>query len=151
MPVDRSYVAQNTAQRERLRAFVTRATDADLAAPMPAGWTVAAVLAHLAFWDQRMVVLIERWEGAGVGAVPRTVSDADVDWINDAGKPQCLALPPRVAAQLAVATAEAADAKVAGLKDEFLAASAKAGNPINPLRAMHRKVHLDEIERALGR
>jgi len=79
MSVDRSYVAQNTAQRERLRAFVTRATDADLAAPMPAGWTVAAVLAHLAFWDQRMVVLIERWEGAGVGAVPRTVSDADVD------------------------------------------------------------------------
>jgi len=24
---------------------------------MPAGWTVAGVLAHLVFWDQRIVVL----------------------------------------------------------------------------------------------
>jgi len=149
MPADRSYVAQNTAQRDRLKAFVTRATDQDLKTAMPAGWTVAAVLAHLAFWDQRIVVLIDAWESAGAAAVPRAGSDADVDWINDAGKPQCLALQPRVAAQLAVAAAEAADGKLAGLKDEFVAANTKAGSPINPLRATHRKEHLDEIERAL--
>ena len=62
-----------------------------------------------------------------------------------------LALPPRAAARLAVAAAEAADARVAGLKDEFLTANAAAGGPINPLRATHRKEHLDEIERGLKR
>ncbi len=149
MPADRSFVAQNTAQRDRLKAFVGRATDQDLKTAMPAGWTVAAVLAHLAFWDQRIVVLVDKWEGAGVAAVPRTASHDDVDWINDAGKPHCLALSPRVAAQLAVAAAEAADARLAGLKDEFLAANVAAGSPLITVRANHRKDHLDEIERAL--
>ncbi len=118
---------------------------------MPAGWTVAAVLAHLAFWDQRIVVLVDAWQRAGATQVPSTVADHDVDWINDAGKPMLLALPPRAAARLAVAAAEAADARVAGLKDEFLTANAAAGGPINPLRATHRKEHLDEIERGLKR
>src|SRR5437879_10750937 len=116
---------------------------------MPAGLTVAAVLAHLAFWDQRIVVLVDAWQRAGATQVPSTVADHDVDWINDAGKPMLLALPPRAAARLAVAAAEAADARVAGLKDEFLTANAAAGGPINPLRATHRKrseEHTSELQ-----
>ena len=46
MATDRSYVAENQAQLARLRAFVDSLTDAELAQPMPAGWTVAGVLAH---------------------------------------------------------------------------------------------------------
>ena len=37
MAADRSYVAQNKAQLDRLRAFVDSASDADLSRPMPAG------------------------------------------------------------------------------------------------------------------
>ncbi|OLC01055.1 MAG: hypothetical protein AUH30_01165 [Candidatus Rokubacteria bacterium 13_1_40CM_68_15] len=151
MPVDRSYVAQNTAQRDRLRNFVSRASDQELATPMPSGWTVAAVLGHLAFWDQRIVVLLDTWQRAGATAVPSSESYDDVDWINDAGKPMLLALAPRAAAQLAVACAETADGRLAGLKDEFLTANVAAGGPVNVLRATHRKEHLDEIERALKR
>jgi hypothetical protein len=44
VPVDRSYVAENDAQRERLRALVRRLSDQDLAGAMDAGWTVAGVL-----------------------------------------------------------------------------------------------------------
>ena len=62
MSADRTYIARNDAERARLRALVARLSDADLARPMPGGWTVAAVLAHLAFWDQRIMVLLERWE-----------------------------------------------------------------------------------------
>ena len=43
MPADRSYVAQNTAQRDRLSEFVERASDKELEAPMPAGWTVGQI------------------------------------------------------------------------------------------------------------
>jgi hypothetical protein len=34
---------------------------------------------------------------------------------------------------------------------ELVAANAAAGGPINLLRAEHRREHVDEIERAVGR
>jgi hypothetical protein len=151
MAVDRSYVDTNAAQRQRLRALVDRLSEEDLRRPLPAGWTVAAVLAHLAFWDQRILVLLERWDRGGAGAEPRQINQADVDWINDSAKALCLALPPRVAAQLAVSTAEAVDRKLEALTEERLAANVAAGRPLNVLRAEHRREHLDEIARALGR
>jgi hypothetical protein len=147
---DRSYVAENRAQLERLRALVDKLTDRELASPMDAGWTVAGVLAHLAFWDQRIVTLVDRWAD-GRGTPPPANDQAAVDWINDAGKPLCLALPPRVAARMAIDAALAADDRVAGLSDALLTANAAAGTPIGPLRAAHRREHLDEIERTLTR
>ena len=143
MAIDRSYVADNNAQRARLRALVARMSDADLATPMPAGWTVAAVLGHLAFWDQRILALLEASER---GMPPAPFDEAHVDWINDAGKPFLLAMAPRKLAELAVAIAEAVDAKVAALSDDFVTRNAKTGSLVNLVRAEHRKEHLDEIE-----
>jgi len=148
MSTDRSYVTQNDAERRRLEALVARLDDRALARPMDAGWTVASVLGHLAFWDQRIVVLVERLRGRG--DVP-TVDESSVDWINDAAKPMLLAMPPRQLAELAVTIAAAADRAVAGLSDDQLASSAVKSKLINPLRAEHRREHLDEIERALAR
>ena len=148
MPADRSHIAENSTQRQRLRSLADRLSDEQLRRPLPAGWTIAGVLAHLAFWDQRALVVLEQWDK---GATPRRLDSADTDWINDAGKALCLALPPRAAAQLAVATADAVDRKVETLSEERLAANAAAGNLVNLRRAEHRHEHLDEIERALGR
>jgi hypothetical protein len=148
MAVDRSYVAGNDIERARLRALVTRSSDADLARAMPAGWTVAAVLGHLAFWDQRILTLIEAWER---GVPPPLEREEDVDWVNDAGKPLLLALPPRKAAEVAVTIAEAVDRRVAALPEDLVAKNAAAGSPLNLSRAVHRKEHLDEIERVLTR
>ena len=144
------YVAENNEQRARLRSLVERTSDADLARPLEAGWTVGAVLAHLAFWDQRTLVLIERWEKEGPRTPPRGIEGKDVDWINDSAKALCLALPPRAAARLAVATAEAVDRRVEALSSELVAANTAAGKPLNLFRAEHRREHLDEIEHALG-
>ena len=148
MSADRSYIKKNDAERERLTALVARASDADLAKALPAGWTVAGVLGHLAFWDQRVLTLIEAWER---GAPPPPHHQGDVDWINDAGKPFLLALPPRKSAEMAVTIAEAVDRRVAALPEELVAKNAAAGGPLNLSRAVHRKEHLDEIERALTR
>ena len=149
MTVDRRYVAENHAERVRLQTLVTRLDDAELARPMPAGWTVASILAHLAFWDQRLLVLLGHCERTGSAALPEAVREADVDWINDAAKPLMLALPPRAAAHLAVSIADALDGKLEALPDDFLARNAAAGTPLNLIRAHHRRQHLDEIERAL--
>ena len=149
MSVDRGFVAQNNGERARLRALVTKLSDSDLARPLPAGWTVAGVLGHLAFWDQRILVLLDAWERRG--AVPPHHNEADTDWINDAGKPFLLALPPRQAADLSVAIAESVDRKVESLPDDLVTRNTTAGAPLNFNRAIHRRQHLDEIDAAQGR
>jgi hypothetical protein len=83
--------------------------------------------------------------------MPHALNEGDVHWINDAAKPMFLALPPRRAAELAVAIAEAVDRRVETLADDLVARNAAAGGPVNLLRAEHRREHLDEIEAALRR
>src|SRR5262249_58022523 len=90
MATDRSYVTTNKVELARLKSLVARLSDAELSRPMPAGWTVAGVLGHLAFWDQRIVALIDAWGVDGRGIAPPPIDRASVDWVNDAGKPPCL-------------------------------------------------------------
>jgi len=147
MAEDRSYVAENDAERERLRSLVTRLSDKELSGPMPAGWTVAAVLAHIGFWDARAIYFLDKW---GPNGEPSTYEPEDTDAVNNSAKPLCLALPPRDAAQLALQLAEEADRKVKALSDAMLAKiRAKGGPPFNLSRAIHRKEHLDDIDGAL--
>jgi hypothetical protein len=141
-----SYLQANAKGRERLRALVSALTDEELALEVGDGWTVAAILAHLAFWDYRVLVLIGRWKKAGVGRSP-----IDIDGVNDAMKPLCLAIPVREAANLAVRAAEAVDAELVNLPQDLAA-------EINVLvqegkfrtdRSIHRGEHLDQIEKAV--
>ena len=148
MTVDRGFVDENSKARARLKDLVARLSDADLGRPMPAGWTVAGVLGHVAFWDQRTLVLLDAWE---TGSVAPRLRAEDTDWINDAGKLFLLALLPRQGADVALAIAEAVDRKIETLTDDVVTRIADAGNPINLHRAEHRHEHLDEIDAALRR
>jgi len=149
MSVDRTHQTKNDTERARLEAVVARLSDTELQRPMSGGWTVAGVLAHLAFWDQRAFLLLDRWQREGM--TPPPGDRADVDWINDASKPMFLALPPRRAAEMALAIAEATDRRVASLSDDLITRNAALGTPVTLVRADHRREHLDEIERALAR
>ena len=114
---------------------------------MPGGWTVAAVLAHAATWDARAIYWLDTWERDGE---PTTYEPENTEAVNESAKPLCLALPPRDAAQLALRLAEESDGKVKALSDAMLAKIQAQGNPpFNLSRAIHRKEHLDDIERAL--
>ena len=148
MAADRSYIAENDRERLRLESLAARLDEAGLSRAMPGGWTVAGVLAHIAFWDERIILLVELLKR---GAAVPMENEADGDWINDAAKPVQHAVPPRRAATLAVETARAADHAVATLSDELIAKNVAAGNPINLVRARHRREHLDEIDQALTR
>ena len=144
--MDAETIARIEASRARLRRLIEGLSEAELARPLAdgGGWTIAATLAHLAFWDRRALILLRRWEREGIGP-----SGVDFDAVNDALVPQWLALPPRAAADLAVAAAEEVDREVAKLTTEQLAAIAAAGDPIRPDRSVHRTAHLAAIERAL--
>jgi DinB superfamily len=144
--VDRS---QDEPQRMRLEGLVSRVTDEQLAEPLGDGWTVSATLAHLAFWDRRAVVLINRWQRENRPPAPDD-GIADVDVINEAALPMWRALAPRAAANEALAAAEAADQALDGAGSALIEQIVAAGSPFSPARANHRREHLDQIERALG-
>lgn len=146
--MDQPYVAANDAERARLRDLVARLGDDELSRPMDAGWTVAGVLAHMAFWDARALYFAERL-ARGIAPTREEWEPENVDWINDAAKPLCLALPVRTAATLALEMAEEADRAVAALSVEQLADVLAQGQPFTPWRANHRREHLDDIERYL--
>jgi hypothetical protein len=148
MSGDRSYVEENTRERERLRALVERLDDDELRRPVNEHWTVAGVLGHIAFWDGRALGLAGKLE-RGVPFTPSDDEPEDVDWINDATRPLIHAIPPREAARLALLVAEETDGKVASLPPDRMY-PVVPDSPLNPLRADHRAEHLDGIEAALA-
>lgn len=148
MANERSYIAENTRQRERMRALVERLGEEELRAPVNEYWTVAAVLGHIAFWDARMLSLAGKLEH-GVPFSPSDTEPEDVDWINDATRPLIHAIPPREAARLALRIAEETDARVATLPVERLWPH-DPQSPLYALRAAHRGEHLDDIESSLA-
>ncbi|MBI5606558.1 MAG: maleylpyruvate isomerase N-terminal domain-containing protein [Deltaproteobacteria bacterium] len=141
---ERPFVAENARERERLHSIVGRLTDEELSLPMGTDWTVAVVLAHLAFWDQRSLVLIRKWAADGVA--PCSI---DIDVINESLLPLWLALPPRAAAGLAVSAAEAIDRELEEAPEELIAAIESLGERFRLYRSDHRKMHLDQIEEVL--
>jgi hypothetical protein len=149
MPEDRSHDIETDAERARLHALVKRLTDKDLSRPMPAGWTVSAVLAHIGFWDARAIYWLDKWAD---GAAPTPYEPENTEAVNESAKPLCLALPPRDAANLTLRLAEQADGKVKALSEAMLARIRAMGPPpFNLSRAIHRKEHLDEIDAVLSK
>jgi hypothetical protein len=147
MSAEHDYVASNAQSNAELRALVARLTDTDLARNLGEGWTVAAMLAHLAFFDFRASALLDRWRQTGVIAG----SPIDADLINAASEHLLLAIPPRRTADLVLEAAEAADQRVAAIGNDFLARIEAAGRPITLNRAEHRRDHIVQIEKALGK
>lgn len=142
------YAQQNVESRQRLEALVRKLSDADLARTTDYGWTVAGLLAHLAFWDHRMSVILKRWQTEGLDA-----SEIDSTAVNDALREICHALEPRTAAQLALAAAQKIDAELEMLSAEYVkqleehAAASHTQFRLN--RSLHRASHVDDIEALL--
>jgi hypothetical protein len=141
-----SLLESNTKSRNRLKTLASSLSEAELSRQAGDGWTVAAILAHLAFWETRALALIQRWKVDGVGPSP-----IDIDNVNAAAKPLCLAIPPRAAAGLAVRAAESIDAEIEHLPGDLLAeieVLVQAGK-FRLDRSIHRDEHLDQIDRVL--
>jgi hypothetical protein len=145
LPDIQTIIHKNAAEHERLAELAAGLTEQELSRTLDSGWTVAAALAHLAFWDARAILLIEKWAREGVGPSP-----ADVDVINDAAKVLCLAVAPRRAADLAVEKSLEVNRAIESLPPEMAERIRAAGTAVHLARFKHKRDHLDEIERALG-
>ncbi len=138
------FVATNRHERERLRALVARLTEEELMRPMGDHWTVSVALAHLAFWDERSLYLLRKWQREGV-----TSSPIDVDVTNDCLLATWRTIPPRAAAHLALSSAEAVDRELEAARPEVIEAIDALGEDFRLFRSIHRKHHLDQIEAVL--
>ena len=140
----------NDRERQRLARLVAALEQGELSRIVHDRWTVAAKLAHLAFWDRVALGHLERW-AAGAEYVLETPQWYD-DVLNDAVLVESLTLVGGTAVQLVLAAAEAIDARLRGLeagRAERLLVDRDTAWLLR--RHNHRAEHLDEIEGALRR
>jgi Mycothiol maleylpyruvate isomerase N-terminal domain len=143
MTLDRTFVEQNRASTNRIRALVARLTDEEMQHPVGEHWTVAIALAHLAFWDRRVLNVLDTTERDGKLFTP----EVDV-FVNDLSLPLWAAIPPRAAARIAIETAEALDGRLEGFPPALLE-EVYARSERWVARALHRNEHLDDVDAAL--
>lgn len=137
--------ARNRMSRERLAALVSRLGDRDIT--VEAGWTAAALLGHLAFWDGFAFARLDKH--LREGAPLELGSEKVADHINAAAMAQWHDTPIAVAGRRAIAAATAIEGMVAGVPAEVVERVKSLGKPFIVDRSAHRKEHLDQIERAL--
>ena len=143
MSLDRSFVERNRASTERIRRTAARLSDEQMQHPVGEHWTVAIVMAHLAFWDRRVMYVLDKTEQDGKLFIP----EIDI-FVNDLSLPLWAAIPPREAARIAIETAEALDRRLEAYPTALLEEIASY-NKRWVDRSLHRGEHLDEADAAL--
>ena len=143
MTIDASHNEQNRASTERIRALITRLSDEEMQTKVGKHWTVAIALAHLAFWDRRVMHILDLTERAG------NLVDLEIDIVvNDLSLPLWAVIPAREAARICIETSEALDKRLEEFSPELLE-ELYHHNKRWVVRALHRNEHLDEVDAAL--
>jgi hypothetical protein len=143
MALDKSYVELNRVSRERMHALVASLTDEQMLTRVGEHWTVGIVYAHLAWWDRRVIYVLDTTEKDGKLFVP----EIDI-FVNDLSLPLWAAVPPRHAFQIAIETAETLDERLETYSPQLLEEIYNY-NKRWVIRALHRNEHLDEADAAL--
>lgn len=146
--MDPEITRKNAESRERLLALVENLDEQTLGQQVDDEWTIAAMLAHVAFWDQLCVI---RWnayvDGGALADVPMTL----IHFINAANLPTWRALPGRTAIDVLRKAMEENDARVASLPDAAVHDAVAGGFGFMVDRTTHRDEHATEIAALLAR
>ena len=143
MTLDRTYIEQNRASTKRIRTLAARLSDHEMQTRVGEHWTVSIALAHLAWWDRRVMYVLDMTERDGKLFIP----EIDI-FVNDLSLPLWAAIPPREAARIAIETSEILDKRLEEYSPELLEEIYNY-NKRWVVRALHRNEHLDECDAAL--
>jgi hypothetical protein len=146
MPNEADFVNENAQSQQELRDLLSSLSEQDLARQVSEEWTVAAMLAHMAFYDFRAAAVADRWQTEG----KIDPFHLDVRLNNKVTEPLLLAIPPQSAVQLALQAAVAADNRMAGLPAELVARIEASERSVSLFRSEHRREHIDQIRKALA-
>lgn len=144
----REITEENNASRRELGEWVGRLDETSFNVEVMPGWTVSTALCHLAFWDQRALFLLRKWKTGGFEASGLT--PLNVDSLNHAATTISRAVPGPAAARLTLASAAAVDSQVEEIGDGLVSQILSAGYERFLRRSLHRREHLQKIEKALA-
>jgi len=143
----RDFLKQNETSRAQLREFVARLTEADFKRPVGTAWTISTLLCHLAFWDQRVLYLLQEAKAGRID--PSRLGAQSIDSINQAVRVLSQAISGPAAAQMALQIAEIVDAEAATISDEIVEKIFAAGFERMLNRSLHRMDHLRKLNDAI--
>jgi hypothetical protein len=142
MTRDRCFIERNVASTNRIRAMAAL-SDAEMQTPVGEHWTVAILLVHLAFWDRRVLFVLEK-----TGQDGKLFAHQADSYVNDYVLPLLAAIAPQDAVRLAVEAAETLDKRLETFPADLLE-EIQDYNPRWVDRSLHRNEHLDEAVAAL--
>jgi hypothetical protein len=140
-----SFSEQNRRSLDELRELVQGLTDEQLQTKIDDDWTIAAVLAHIAFWDRRAAKSIDRLR-ADKEFKPG-VDDAHV--VNNSLLSVWSRLAPRDALAEFIEAGEESNAKTDSLSEQE-AQQYLEYQSFNIDRSDHRDEHLQELKRVFA-
>ena len=141
--LDKSFIEQNRISRERMRILIEGLTDEEMRTKVGEHWTVSIVYAHIAWWDRRVMYVLDETEKNGKLFIP----EIDI-FVNDLSLPLWAAVPPKEAVRIAMENAEAVDKRLEEYPEALLE-EIQNYNKRWVIRALHRNEHLNEAEEAL--
>lgn len=142
MPVNPNYKDLNRASTERVKTYA-KLSDAEMQTRVGEHWTVAIALAHIGFWDRRVMYCLDRTEKEGKLYIP----EIEIA-VNDLSLPFWAAIPAKEAVRLAIENCEATDKRLEEFPQNLLE-EVYNFNERWVVRALHRNQHLDEVDAAL--
>jgi hypothetical protein len=143
MTMDRSFIERNRASTNRIRKMAASLSEEEMKQPVGEHWTVSIVMAHLAFWDRRVMYVLEMSKRDGKVHIP----NIDI-FVNDLSLPLWAAIPPKEAARIAIETAETLDQELEAYPQDLLE-EIYIYNKRWVDRSLHRGEHLDQADAAL--
>jgi hypothetical protein len=141
--LDKSFIELNNISRERMLAIADRLSDDEMQTKVGEHWTISIVYAHIAWWDRRVMHVLDMSEKNGKVFIP----EIDI-FVNDLSLPLWAAVPAREAVRIAMENAEAVDKRLETYPEALLE-EIQNYNKRWVVRALHRNEHLDEAESAL--
>ena len=141
--MNRSFIELNQASRGRMRTLAEQLTDEEMLTKVGEHWTAGIVYAHIAWWDRRVMYVLDMTEKDGKLFIP----EIDI-FVNDLSLPLWAAVPPRKAVRIAMESAEELDKRLEEYSPTLLEEIYNY-NKRWIIRALHRNEHLDEAVAAL--
>jgi hypothetical protein len=145
MAVDRTFIERNRASVQRMQDLAASLRDEGLFTRVGEHWTVGIVYAHIAFWERRVMYVLDHTQEDGKLFIPTI----DI-FVNDLSLPLWAAVPPREAVRIALEEARAVDKR---LENYPLALLEEIFNYNKRWveRSLHRNEHLNEAVEATGK
>ena len=133
----------NRKSTERLRGIVKGLSKKELSQTIGNDWPISIILAHLAFWDQRVIHVIGLAKKNNIVNAP--LFD---DQLNDILTPIFEAIPPGKTVELAINMSSDLDQMLEDTPQNIIEQMMKINNRLVE-RSLHRNSHIDDIEAML--